>query len=181
MVQMWQQFGQAEIGYTPDELKTVIESVAQMDLTDFFEQCIYGTAELPYNPYLETVGLQLKAETTETAPQMGLKVISEAGAEKIQFVESGSPGEAAGVESGDELLAINGFRIKAEQISDRLQDFQPGDTIELTLFHQDQLRTCQLTLTSPQPNLYKIVSLEQPSLESQRNFTQWLGCAYQKL
>jgi predicted metalloprotease with PDZ domain len=181
MVQMWQQFGQAEIGYTPDELKTVIESVAQTDLTDFFKQYIYGTAELPYNQFLETVGLQLKAETSETCPQMGLKVVSEAGVEKIQFVESGSPGEAAGVESGDELLAINGFRIKADQLSDRLQDFQPGDTIELTLFHQDELRTCQLTLTSPQPNLYKIVSLEQPSPESQRNFTQWLGCAYQKL
>ncbi|MGB3404052.1 MAG: M61 family metallopeptidase [Microcoleaceae cyanobacterium] len=181
MVQMWQQFGQPEIGYTPDELKKVIESVAEMDLTDFFEQFIYSTTELPYNQYLETVGLQLKAETTDTAPRMGIKVVSDTGVEKIQFVESGSPAEAAGVESGDELLAINGFRVKADQISDRLQDFQPGDRVELTLFHQDQLRTCQLTLTSPQPNLYKIVSLDQPSPESQRNFTQWLGCAYQKL
>jgi predicted metalloprotease with PDZ domain len=181
MVQMWQQFGQPEIGYTPDELKKVIESVAEMDLTDFFEQFIYDTTELPYNQYLETVGLQLKAETTDKAPQMGLKVVSEAGVEKIQFVESGSPAEAAGVESGDELLAINGFRIRSDQLSDRLLDFKPGDSVELTLFHQDQLRTCQLTLTSPQPNLYKIVSLDQPSPESQRNFTQWLGCAYQKL
>ena len=179
MVQMWQQFGQPEIGFTPDELKKVIESVAETDLTDFFQQYIYGTAELPYNDYLETVGLQLKAETSETAPQMGIKVVNDAGVEKIQFVESGSPAEAAGVESGDELLAINGFRIRADGLSDRLQDFQPGDKVELTLFHQDQLRTCQLTLTSPQPNLYKIVSLDQPSPESQRNFTQWLGCAYQ--
>ncbi len=181
MVKMWQQFGQPEIGYTPNELKKVIESVAQTDLTDFFERYIYGTEELPLNQYLETVGLQLKAETTETAPTTGLKVVSEAGVEKIKFVEAGSPGEAAGVESGDELLAVNGFRIKADQLGDRLQDFQPGDTVELTLFHQDELRTCQLTLTSPQPNLYKIVSLDGPNSESQRNFTQWLGCAYQKL
>ncbi|MGB3534244.1 MAG: M61 family metallopeptidase [Microcoleaceae cyanobacterium] len=181
MVQMWQQFGKAEIGYTPNELKRVIESVAETDLSDFFEQYIYGTEELPYNQYLATVGLQLKAETTDNSPQTGLKVVTDAGVEKIKFVEVGSPAEAAGIESGDELLAVNGFRVRADGLSDRLQDFQPGDTVELTLFHQDELRTCPLTLTSPQPNLYKIVSLDQPDSESQRNFTQWLGCAYQKL
>ncbi len=181
MVKMWQQFGQSEIGYTPADLKTVIESVAETDLTDFFDQYIYGTEELPYNQYLETVGLQLQAEITNQGPQMGVKVTSEAGKEKIQFVEVRSPAEAAGVESGDELLALNGFRIKADQLSDRLKDFQPGETVELTLFHQDELRTCPVTLAEPQPNAYKIVSIPQPSSESQRNFTQWLGCAYQKI
>ncbi len=36
MVQMWEQFGKSEIGFTPHQLQQIIESVADMDLQSFF-------------------------------------------------------------------------------------------------------------------------------------------------
>jgi len=34
ILKMWQQFGQAEIGFTPEQLQSVIESVAGINLDD---------------------------------------------------------------------------------------------------------------------------------------------------
>lgn len=53
---MWQQFGRAEIGFTPEQLKQVIESVAESDLTDFFERYIDGLDELPLRNILGNLG-----------------------------------------------------------------------------------------------------------------------------
>lgn len=181
MRQMWLEFGQPEIGFTPEQLEQVIESIADTSLTNFFERYLYGLDELPYDQYLEPFGLQLIAETKDETPYLGCKVATEKGREIIKFVETGSPAEAAGLDIHDELLALNGFKVTSDQLHDRLKDYKPGDTIELTFFHQDLLRTCQVTLTSPRPNHYQIVSVSEPTPQQKRNFEGWLGCPYHNL
>jgi predicted metalloprotease with PDZ domain len=176
MRQMWQQFGQAEIGYTPEQLQEVIASIAGMNLDDFFAKYVHATEELPFDQYLEPFGLQLKSELEDgKLPYTGLKVKAEHGREMIKFVEVGSPAQVAGVDAQDELLAIDGMRVSGEQLSDRLKDYQVGDTIHLTIFHQDELRTLPLTLAAPQPTHYQIVAVEKPSDTQQQNFADWLG------
>ncbi|VXD17334.1 Peptidase M61 [Planktothrix serta PCC 8927] len=181
MRQMWDEFGQPEIGFTPEQLEQVIESIAETSLRDFFQNYLYGLDELPYNQYLEPFGLQVVAETTDETPYLGCKIASEKGREIIKFVEVGSPAETAGLDINDELLALNGFKVTSDQFHERLKDYKPGDTVELTFFHQDLLRTCQATLTSPRPNHYKIVSVSQPTPQQKRNFEGWLGCPYHNL
>ena len=175
MRQMWQQFGQDEIGFTPSELRGVIESVADLDLDNFFQRYIDGTDELPFNDYLEPFGLQLTAaEAEEPVPHLGVNMKTDNGKEIIQFVEAGSPAALAGIDSGDELLAIEGWRVTADQLSDRLKDYKPGDTIKVAVFHQDELRTLPVTLATPRPSRYQIVSVETPSDAQKQNFLGWL-------
>ncbi len=167
--------GPTEIGFTPEQLQSAIESVADMDLSDFFARYIDGTEELPYNKYLEPFGLELVAGETSQIPRIGWTLGSENGREMIKFVEAGSPAQLAGIDAGDELLAIAGFRVNAEQANERLKDYQPGDAIEVTVFHQDELRTCRVTLAAPRPTRYSIVPAEQPTALQKQNFTGWLG------
>jgi predicted metalloprotease with PDZ domain len=174
MVKMWEQFGKAEIGYTPEELQGVIESVAGLDLADFFAKYINGTEELRFNQYLEPFGLCVKEERSNI-PYVGWKVTGDKGKNSIDFVEVASPAQLAGIDAGDELLAIDGFRVSADKLSDRLKDYYPGDTIEVTVFHQDELLTCQLTLSSSHPSNYKIVPVKKPSAQQKENFSGWLG------
>jgi predicted metalloprotease with PDZ domain len=176
MRQMWQKFGQPEIGYTPEQLQAVIESVAGVDLTDFFARYIDGTEELPFNQYLEPFGLHLVTEREEE-PYLGIKVNTENGREMIKFVEAGSPAQMAGIDAGDELLAIANIKITAHQLSDRLKDYQPNDTIQVTVFHQDELRTYSVTLDSPRPTKYQLLPVKNPDATQQENFTGWLGAS----
>lgn len=176
MRQMWQQFGKQEIGFTPEQLQQIIESVAGDDLSDFFKRYVDGTEELPFDEYLEPFGLRLEPEIEEDLPPyLGITAKSQNGREIIQFVEYSSPAQLAGIDANDELLAINGIRVSAEQLSDRLKDYQPGNAIAVSIFHQDQLRTCNVTLDEPRPTRYQVVLLENPSDAQKKNLTGWLG------
>jgi predicted metalloprotease with PDZ domain len=176
MLKMWQQFGQDEIGYTPEQLQEVIESVAGIDLTDFFKRYIDSTDDLPFNQYLEPFGLQLVAEQQEE-PYLGVRINTENGREMIKFVEAGSPAQIGGIDAGDELLAIDGIKVTGNGLSDRLKDYQPGDAIKVTVFHQDELRTYSITLAPPRPTRYQVKPVEHPDSTQQQNFAGWLGVA----
>lgn len=171
----------AEIGFTPEELQSAIESVAGIDLSDFFARYIDGTEELPYNKYLEPFGLELIAGEIDQTPRIGWTLAAENGREMVKFVEAESPAQLAGIDAGDELLAIEGFRVNAEQAGERLKDFKPGDIVSVTVFHQDELRTCPVTLAPPRPTRYSIVPVEQPTAIQKQNFTGWLGVPLSKL
>lgn len=176
MRQMWQQFGKAEIGFTPQQLQEVIESVAGTDLNDFFGRYIDDTHELPFNHYLEPFGLQLVGETEEdAAPCLGVRATTENGRESIKFVEADTPAQLAGIDAGDELLAIDGMRVTAQNLSDRLKDYQPGDSIQVTVFHQEELRTYALTLAAPRPSRYQITLVDRLSPTQKQNYEGWLG------
>ncbi|MBD2057687.1 M61 family metallopeptidase [Oculatella sp. FACHB-28] len=182
MRQMWNQFGKSETGFTPEQLQSVIESVAETDLSDFFHRFLNTTEELPFNQYLEPFGLQLQAEGEDEQPSfLGITVKTEAGRELIKFVEAGSPAHQVGIDPGDELLAIDGLRVTAEQLSDRLKDYQPNQVIHLTFFHQDELLTHPIQLAAPRPSRYQIKAIENPSKTQQNNFSGWLGASLKEI
>ena len=175
MRQMWQQFGKDEVGFTPTELQSVFESVAGEKLDDFFSRYLHATEELPFEEYLSYFGLKLKDDRAEQPPFLGLKVTTKNERAIVQFVEVNSPAQQVGIEPGDELLAIDGLRVGAEQLVDRLKDYQTGDTLAISVFHQDELRTVSTPLAEPRPTRYKLVALEQPTPEQANNFEGWLG------
>ncbi|MFQ4142934.1 M61 family metallopeptidase [Chlorogloeopsis sp. ULAP02] len=176
MLKMWQKFGRDEIGYTPQQLQQVIESVAEIDLSDFFKRYIDNTDELPFNQYLEPFGLQIVAET-EQEPYLGIRVSSEHGREVIKFVEAGSPAQLAGIDAGDELLAIDGVKVSASHLSDRLKDYQPNDTISVAVFHHEELRIYPVTLAFPRASKYLVQTVDNPSDLQKQNFSGWLGAS----
>ncbi len=176
--QLWVEFGQPEIGFTPEQLQQCFEAAAGESLATFFQTYVEGTEELPFDEYLRPFGLRLQAEFepgTEGVPDIGMKVKSEAGKEVIKSVIAGSPAAQAGLDPGDELLALEGFRVTADQLNDRLRNYQPDDAIALTLFRQDQLLTVSLTLGVPQPRCYRVVAVNDPTPEQLQRFTGWLG------
>lgn len=175
MLLMWQQFGKSEIGFTPEQLQSVIESVAGTDLNDFFLRYVDGIEELPFNQYLEPFGLQLVEEYEEDVPYLGVRTSTENGRELIKFVEADSPAKTAGIDASDELLAIDGIRVTAQNLSDRLKDYQPNDTISVTIFHQEELRTLAVTLAPPRPSRYQVLPVESPNSTQKQNYQGWLG------
>ncbi|MDJ1180394.1 M61 family metallopeptidase [Roseofilum sp. BLCC_M91] len=176
MLQMWEKFGKTETGYTPEQLQTTIETIAHIPLEDFFHTALDTTQDLEFNAYLKPFGLQLKSEIkSPDVPHLGITVKSEQGKNKVKYVESHSPAYKIGIDAGDELLALEGLRVSAEDLSDRLKDYDPGDSITLTLFHGDRLKTLTVTLAEPKPTSYYLSPLPNPSSLQLKNFEGWLG------
>jgi predicted metalloprotease with PDZ domain len=174
LVAMWEQFGKAEIGFTETQLKNIIESVAGEDLTDFYDRYIHGIAELPFNDYLYPFGLELKSGEA-TTPYLGVSVKTENGREVIKSVAANSPAQLVGVDPGDELLAIDGFKVTAEKLTDRLKFYQAGQQIELTIFHADRLMKVPVILSAPQPQKYHLQALENTVDRQCQLFKNWVS------
>jgi predicted metalloprotease with PDZ domain len=177
MRSMWQQFGKDEVGFTPEQLKTTIASIAGFDLTDFFDRYLHGTEELPFDEYLAGFGLRLQSDldAPNRSPFTGMTVKSENGREMIKFVETGSPAQKAAIDPGDQLIAIDGLRVGSGQFEERLRDYQPGDSMTITVFHSDELKQRSLVLAAPRATSYSIDFIENPSAAQQQNFKGWLG------
>lgn len=175
MRQLWQQFGQEEIGFTADELQAILARVANTNLDEFFQRYILGIEELPFEEYLHPFGLQIQSETNDSLPFLGIRAATQNGKTTIEFVEAESPAQNAGIDAGDELLAFDGIRVNAEQFDERLADYRSGDTLMVGIFHQDELRTLPVTLAPPRPNRYRLVPVAQPTAIQAENFEGWLG------
>ncbi len=176
MRMMWERYGKAEIGFTPEDLQQVFEDVAQQDLSDFFTRYLETTEALPFDDYLAPFGLKIKPiHDKEAIPYLGIRVQTEDGKEIIKFTEANSPAAIAGIDPNDELLAINGIRVTSDTLNERLKDYHPGNTITITIFHQDELLTVSATLAEPQPTRYEVVQIENASETQQQNLAGWLG------
>ncbi len=172
LVTMWEQFGKSEIGFTESQLKSIIESIANQDLTEFYDRYIYGVEELPFNDYLQPFGIELNPVEAKT-PYLGITVKTEHGKEIIKAVASNSQAQLVGIDPNDELLAINGFKVTAEKLNDRLQLFHPGQQIEVTIFHGDRLITAPIILAEPQAQKYQLRPIESPDDRQRHLFNIW--------
>jgi predicted metalloprotease with PDZ domain len=177
---MWQQFGKDEIGFTPAQLQQTIEAVAGFDLSDFFRCYLDGLDPLPFDEYLVGFGLKLVSNVDEgqLPPFVGLTLN---GDRSVKFVESASPAELAGINPGDEVIAIDGVRITSDQFINHLKEYKPGSEITLTIFHQDVLRQCPIELGEPRATQYFVVPMESPSALQQQNFEGWLGVSMESV
>jgi len=101
----------------------------------------YGAAAGP-GPEKPTAGGQRAA--TGVIPDFGYSGAGVA----VGDVHAGSPAQAAGLASGDVILAINGEAVAdLRAYSDRLKQFSPGDEIELRFLRGGSEQTVRLTLT----------------------------------
>ena len=172
---MWSRFGQQEVGFSETQLRDTIAEVAEANLDDFFARYVETTEELAFDDYLHPFGLYLKTVAESDVPYLGIKVQSENNREVIKFVAAESPAALGGIDANDELLAINGIKVNASSLDERLKDYQPEDTIEVTLFHQDELKTLPVTLAKPQSNRYELAVKKDLSQMQQQNLVGWLG------
>lgn len=112
-------------------------------------QWVHGTDDLPLAPLLQRMGVALREEAAPgLAAELGLK-LSEGPVSGVQVksVLRGSAAERAGVSPGDELLAVNGWRVR------RLDDAQawlaPGEPFELLLVRDQRVLTLRLMPPAP--------------------------------
>ncbi|MGL5834574.1 MAG: M61 family metallopeptidase [Waterburya sp.] len=172
---MWSRFGQEEIGFSETQLRETIAEVAAENLDDFFHRYIETTEELPFDDYLNPFGLYLNTVVESSTPYLGIKVQSDSNREVIEYVAAESPAAMAGIDAKDELLAIDGIKVDAKSLEERLNDYQTEDTIQVTVFHKDELKTLAVTLAPAQANRYELVIKDNLSPEQQQNLAGWLG------
>ncbi|MEO8057371.1 MAG: PDZ domain-containing protein [Burkholderiales bacterium] len=108
---------------------------------------VHGTDDLPLQGALAAFGVDWAAEAATLAQRLGLRVSESAlTGVKVSHVLRGGAAERAGLSVGDELLALEGWRLR--RLDEALRLMQPGKPATV-LVARDQ-RVLSLPLTLPQ-------------------------------
>lgn len=169
---LWERFGRPEKGYTDQDLQSICEEVAGRSLEAWFTAYIRGTDPLDYEGHLHPFGLTLKAEVTNPTPYLGIQCKE---GSLIASVDQGSPAQRAGLWAGDELVALDGFKVTGATLTERLRGYQPGQWVTLMAFQQEHLRMFTLQLDPPRPDHYRMEPVEDPTPAQQDLLARWLG------
>ncbi len=102
------------------------------------------------------------------------------GGNTVRSVRSDSPAYEAGVQPRDELLAIDGRRVGAGDLDERLKQYEPGDEIRLTLFRRDDLRDLSITLASKPDGKWTLRRVKEPTDPQVAAYESWLGQEWPK-
>lgn len=167
-------------GYTVDDMQTIAEELAGGNLKEFFNNYVHGTAPIPWERSLGYAGLELTANESDRKPWLGAVTKDNDGVTRITRVTAGSPAEDAGLDIGDEVVAMNGYRVRTDDIKERIPQLNAGDTVTLTVFRDHQLREFNVRLRLQDVPPYKITKASKPSKLQKTIYESWLGTVWEE-
>ena len=185
---LWERYGAPDQGFAEGAVEAAAAEVAGTDLRAFFDHALRSTAELDYAGALAAAGLALlpahqAAPAGAAAPpapppqesRTGLTLRVDGGRVMVVNVLAGSAAWQAGVSPGDELVALDGFRVPApEWLNARLVERAPGSRAALTVFRRDELVTLALQVDLGPPPRFVLRPLPDATPAQQAVLADWL-------
>jgi predicted metalloprotease with PDZ domain len=166
-------------GYTADEFRAVAEQVAGVSLKAFWDHAVTGTDELDYKEALETFGLRFRSVAVPAdrpgKPWLGINTRNDAGRLLVSQVRRDTPALAAGLNVDDEILAIDDYRVRADRLDNRLEQYKPGDKVTLLVARREQLLRLDVTFGTEPPRSWRLEVNPSASDAQQSGRGRWLN------
>jgi predicted metalloprotease with PDZ domain len=119
---LWSDFkSRPERGLGRDDFYKLVETLGGSDVLESFSNMIETTQEIDFDSVMKSFGLELKW-TTPTNPWLGVEWEFSGERVLIKSVALDSSAHKSGLNSGDEVLFINGFRFLRED-ADKLSSY----------------------------------------------------------
>ncbi len=121
----------------------------------------------------------MKGEAPEdgapTPGWMGEETRNDGGRVVISTLQRGTPAMDAGLLVGDELVAVDGFRVPKDGLAVLMKEHRPGQTVVVTVSRAGRLRTVAVELgEAPAPTLVLKVDPEATA-EAVAHRAAWLA------
>ena len=111
---------------------------------------VHGTDDLPLQRLLEAAGVEWSGEAATLAQRLGLRVSESAlTGVKVTNVLRGGAAEQAGVSPGDEVLAVDGWRVR--RLDDALRVLAAGQVAPLLVARDQRVLALSLRLPPVSP------------------------------
>jgi predicted metalloprotease with PDZ domain len=161
-------------GFLPDEIRKTAEEVAGAPLGDFFRQGLETAEELDYSEALDWFGLRFRSEPPTGKAWLGAHTKNDFGRLVITRVPRGTPAYQSHLSVDDEIIAIDGFRVKADHLSHRLENYGPSDEILLLIARREKLMTISLRLGTEPGNSWRLEGNPDATAAQKLHVDRWL-------
>lgn len=160
--QMYKDFPLSKGGYTNDDFIKVSEIFAGKDLTKFFNSYLYGLDSLEWEKYLSFAGLRLNLSVDKRSSVIGATLRESADRLYVSNVTPGLPAYKAGLDINDEIIALNGFKVRRSNFENRISEINSSDTIRLTIFRDEKIKEINVIPEMFDRIKYTVERIEDP-------------------
>ncbi len=168
---LWQGWGRHGCGFPPGTIERLAGELAGGggEFSRWYAAHVRGTDDVDVERALDHAGLDLVAVSGKAGGWLGVDL------SRLVVTAVREDGPAAGVLSpGDELIALDGERLEAGGLSERLRDLAPSTTVNVHYARDGRLCIGQLRLGATPPSELKIVRREHTSQPREAVRRGWL-------
>lgn len=174
LLHLWQSYGEKGVPVPEDGLQRIFETVCETSLDDLFDAWIRSPAELDPAPTLARAGLAIERTPKADVPSLGVRTREAAGRVVVTHVLRGGAAQRAGVDAGDELLAVGDRRVDGST-EPALARRKAGDDVPVLVSRDGRVRTLEVTLDPPRADRVRIVARKDAASEEKALSELWLG------
>ncbi|MEO8026815.1 MAG: PDZ domain-containing protein [Bryobacteraceae bacterium] len=160
-------------GFTPGEFRKTASEVAGQDLSGWFHTILETTEELDYAEALDWFGLRFR-DVPARGPVASVAHGAILNGLVVTQLRRGTPAYDAGLNVNDEIIAVDGFRVTAQNFQTRLEAFQPGDAVSLLVARRDELIKIPLKLGAPPKPWGRLDVRPDATDDQQAHLAAWL-------
>lgn len=172
---LYREYGLKGKNYSPADLQAAAEQVAGRPLEEFFDKYVRGVAEIDYGPILGGVGLKVNiTEPNRNKAYIGADLAESDGRLTVRAVPADTPAYEQGLNVGDQIVAIDGYRASRNFLQTYLNEKKPNDRVKLTIFRFDRIREVDFLLGSDRRKEYSIVPVDEPTAVQSRLYSDYL-------
>ena len=93
----------------------------------------------------------------------------------VSGVRRGTPAYDAGLNVDDEIVAIDGVRVRAEGLTNRLEQYRPGDRVQVLVARRDRLTPIDVTLGADPGRPWRLELRPDATDQQKSHVAAWLG------
>jgi predicted metalloprotease with PDZ domain len=176
---LYDEYAKKGRNYTPEDYQKVAEMMAGKSLNDFFAKYVRGTEEIDYSAIVKGIGLEFNTEAGSGRSYIGANLADEDGRLMVRSIPAGTPAYEQGLNTGDQIVAIDGYRASQNFLQSYTGGKKPGDKVKMTIFRFDKLRDIDFTLGSDARKSYSFTPVENPTDAQAKIFQGYLNAALQ--
>ena len=177
---LYNEFFKKNKNYTPEDFQKIAEMMVGKSLDDFFTKYVRGEAEIDFNSIVAGIGLKLAAtEANKTRAYIGADMTEENGRLTIRSISAGTPAYDQRLNTGDQIVAIDGYRASQSFLQSYIGEKKPNDKVKLSLFRFDKMREVTFTLGSDLRKDYGFLKLDNPTADQVRLYKGYLNADLQ--
>ena len=164
MRHLYNEFYKRGRNYTPEDFQKVSETMAGKSLDEFFSKYVRGESEIDYDGILAGVGLSVSSsQAGKNRAYIGADTAEENGRLTVRSVPAGTPAYDQGINTGDQIVAVDGYRATTQFLQTYLNEKKPGEAVRLTVFRFDKLREMNVTLGGNMRAEFSISPVSSPT------------------
>jgi predicted metalloprotease with PDZ domain len=161
--------------YTPEDFQKAAELMAGRSLDDFFTKYVRGEADFDVNSIVGYIGLQLNAvESNRGKAFIGADLTETGDRLTVRSVRADTPAYQQGINSGDQIVAIDGYRATLNRLNQYVGERKPGDKVRLTIFRFDRLRDIDFVLGENTRRDYTFAQVANPTEQQRRLYRDYM-------